>query len=178
MTNLQPGETVQLVMRRHWFVLVHTFAYIAFLVVSALAVFLARNSISALIPVELTEILVIIYISVFSLFIYADWIANELDFFIFTNKRIIGIEQVSFLNREVSECSLDRVQEVNAFAKGLLANLFNFGTVTIHTASEQSEFEMHTIAAPLEQARHIQNIVQENKTTLAASAKGADTHSL
>jgi hypothetical protein len=41
---------------------------------------------------------------------------------------------VSFLNREVSECALNDVQEVNSKTKGLLANLLNYGSLTIQTA--------------------------------------------
>jgi uncharacterized membrane protein YdbT with pleckstrin-like domain len=92
-----------------------------------------------------------------------DWISNELDFFVFTNERIIGIEQVAFLNRVISECAMDRVQEVNAYSKGLLANIFNYGTVDIRTASEDSRFEMHVVPEPVENARLILNVVQEFK---------------
>ena len=162
--DLQPGEKIEIIMRRHWFTLVHTIAYIVFLLSSAFWVFLFRNSLESIgISGTAVSLLLIFYMAVFSLFIFIDWLSNELDFFIFTNKRLIGIEQISFLNRTISECSLDRVQEVNGFSKGLLANIFNFGTVTIHTASEKSEFEMLMIENPLESARKILNIVQANK---------------
>jgi hypothetical protein len=38
----------------------------------------------------------------------------ELDLFIITNKRIISLEQISFLDRHFSECFFEKVQEVNA----------------------------------------------------------------
>jgi len=38
----------------------------------------------------------------------------ELDLYIITNKRIIGLEEVAFLDRHISECALEKVQEVNA----------------------------------------------------------------
>jgi hypothetical protein len=37
--------------------------------------------------------------------------------YVITNKRIIGIDQISFLNRTVSECGLADVQEVNSKTK-------------------------------------------------------------
>jgi hypothetical protein len=52
-----------------------------------------------------------------SLFLYIEWLNNELDMYVVTNKRIIGIDQVSFLNRTISECSLADVQEVNSKTK-------------------------------------------------------------
>lgn len=161
--NLRPGEEVQMVMKRHWIVLVHTFVYLAILVKVPLILFIFRNSISSVIPLGYLTVFTAIFLMVFALFIYVDWLSNELDFFVFTNERIIGVEQISFLNRAISECSLDRVQEVNAFSKGFFANIFNYGTVDIRTASEDSRFEMHVIPFPVERAREILNIVQEFK---------------
>ena len=162
--NLRPGEEVQMVMKRHWIVLVRTFVYLAVLVKIPLFLFLFRSDIASLIPLSYVTVFTVIFLAIFVLFIYVDWLSNELDFFVFTNERIIGVDQISFLNRASSECSMDRVQEVNAFSKGLLANIFNFGTVDIRTASEDSRFEMHVIPAPVERAREILNIVQEFKT--------------
>ncbi|MDQ1343712.1 MAG: hypothetical protein QG650_432 [Patescibacteria group bacterium] len=162
--NLRPGEEVQMVMKRHWIVLVRTFVYLAVLIKIPLFLFLFRGDIASLIPLSYVTVFTVIFLAVFALFIYVDWLSNELDFFVFTNERIIGVDQISFLNRAISECSMDRVQEVNAFSKGLLANIFNFGTVDIRTASEDSRFEMHVIPAPVERAREILNIVQEFKT--------------
>lgn len=109
--------------------------------------------------------MLITFVMFFTLFIYVYWVDNELDFYIVTNERIIGIEQLSFLNRTVRECSLEQVQEVNGFARGLIENLLNFGRVTIRTASDISEFNMELAPDPLENARIILNIIQEYKGT-------------
>lgn len=92
-----------------------------------------------------------------------NWLNNELDLFIITDKRIRGIEQLGFLNRTISECSLEEIEEVNAQTKGLLANLLNFGTVTMHTASEKSDFTMEFAPDPLANASAILNVIQDNK---------------
>jgi hypothetical protein len=63
---------------------------------------------------EFLNILLIFYISIFLLYIYILWMSYELDLFIITNKRIIFLEQVSFLDRHFSECFFEKVQEVNA----------------------------------------------------------------
>ena len=55
-----------------------------------------------------------------------NWINDELDLFIITDSRIISIDQISALSRSVSECSLDRVQEVNAHTAGILQTIFGF----------------------------------------------------
>ena len=172
--NLRPGEEVKMVMKRHWIVLVRTFVYLALLVKIPLILFVFRDGISSVMPTGYLTLFTVVFMMVFALFIYVDWLSNELDFFVFTNERIIGVEQLSFLNRAISECSMDRVQEVNAFSKGLFANLFNYGTVDIRTASEDSRFEMHVIPEPVEQARTILNIVQEYKNAHQGAASGTN----
>jgi len=124
-----------------------------------------HTELSILLPSTLLTLLLLTFIMFFTLFIYVYWVDNELDFYIITNERIIAIEQLSFLNRTVRECSLEQVQEVNGFARGLLENILNFWCVTIRTASDISEFNMQIAPEPLENARIILNIIQEYKGT-------------
>ena len=159
--NLRAGEAPRLVLRRHWIVFIYVFLYIFFLIFSSFALLFFFNSISLVISGSIIYLILVIYVSIFSIFIYTNWMNNELDLFIITNKRIIWIEQLSFLNRTVSECSLEDVQEVNGFTKWLLANLLNFWVITIHTASEKSEFTMEIVPDPLENSRNILNIIEE-----------------
>jgi uncharacterized membrane protein YdbT with pleckstrin-like domain len=94
-------------------------------------------------------------------FILLDWMNDELDLFIITDTRIIGIDQVSALTRSVSECSLDRVQEVNAQTSGILETIFGFGDVHIRTASETSNMVIRYAPDPIENARRINNVISE-----------------
>lgn len=79
--------------------------------------------------------------------------------YVVTNNRIIGIEQISFLNRVVSECNLGQVQEVNSSTKWLFSNLFNYGTLSIQTAGKWSNFIMEFCPDVLENARKVLNVV-------------------
>lgn len=47
-------------------------------------------------------------------YIFINWVNDELDILILTNKRIIALEQIKFLDRKLSQASIDQVQEVNA----------------------------------------------------------------
>lgn len=79
--------------------------------------------------------------------------------FVITNNRIVWVEQKSFLNRAVTECNLGQVQEVNSITKGLFANIFNYGTISIQTAGNMTNLEMTFAPLPLIQSRKILNIV-------------------
>lgn len=160
--NLLPDEKVTLVMQRHWIALVYIFWYLLFLIISLIFMISFWTSFPIIWP--MINIILVIYTSVFLLFIYINWMRYELDLYIITTKRIIWLEEVSFLNRHVSECMLEKVQEVNWKTTGLLSNLLNYWEVTIHTASEVSDFRMELMPDALENARIISNHLNENKT--------------
>lgn len=162
--NMQQWEQVKLVLQRHWFALVYTFWYFIFLVASVIVVVSFSSSIT-FVSANLINLMLVIYISVFLLFIYINWMRYELDVFIITNKRVIWLEEVAFLNRHVSECLIDKIQEVNVQTTWLFSNLLNFWRVTLHTASETSDFVMEILPDAIDNARRISNVINESKQT-------------
>lgn len=160
--NLQPWEEVKIVLQRHWFALIWVFWYFVFLVISVILMVYFGSSIPFI--WSIINIILVAYISVFLLFIYINWMRYELDLYVITTKRIIWLEEVSFLNRHLSECALERVQEVNAKTTWFFSNMLNFGEVTIHTASETSDFNMVFMPDAFENARSISNLIAEYKT--------------
>ncbi|EKD29337.1 MAG: hypothetical protein ACD_78C00441G0009 [uncultured bacterium (gcode 4)] len=161
--TFRPNEELKLVLKRHWIVYLYLGFYAFFLVLSSVLLLTYYSSVFPSDTSSFFPIFLIVYWSVYLLFLYITWANNELDLFIITDQRIRGIEQISFLNRTISECSLDDVKEVNAQTKGLLENLLNFGTVSMHTASENSNFTMHFAPSPIDNASIIRNVIQENK---------------
>jgi len=43
---------------------------------------------------------------ILSIILYIEWLNHELDMYVVTNNRVIGLEQIAFLNRAVTECNL------------------------------------------------------------------------
>ncbi len=76
------------------------------------------------------------------------WTNYYLDAWIVTDRRVIDIEQHGLFNRSVSECHLDRVQDVTAEVKGFLPTFLRYGDVTIQTAGEQNRFVMRNVPDP------------------------------
>lgn len=81
--------------------------------------------------------------------------------YVVTNNRIIGIDQISFLNRTISECNLGQVQEVNSKTSGFLANILNYGTLSVQTAWNLTTLKMDYCPDSIQQARKVLNIVDE-----------------
>ncbi|MDC0506169.1 PH domain-containing protein [Candidatus Gracilibacteria bacterium] len=151
--NLRPGEKVEMVVRRHWII----FAFIGFYFSLGLVLTAMTFSFGGwgFIPM----ISMILFWMIYLLFLYIDWINHELDLFVVTNNRIIGVEQISFLNRTVSEANLGQIQEVNSKTKGILANLLNFGTLGVQTAGSTQTMTMAYVPKCMSCQRKMLNIV-------------------
>jgi hypothetical protein len=155
MDHLRDGEEIQVVLRRHWIV----YIILVFYFILALAF---SGILWGFFGLEAwVNLLLCIFWMVFFLFIYVEWLNHELDTFVVTSLRVIGIEQLSFLNRVVSECNLRQVQEVNSSTKGFFANVFNYGTITVQTAGSSTNFVMHFCPDPLDNARKMLNTVEK-----------------
>ncbi len=170
---LRPNERVMMTLHRHWIILVVHFSYIFTLVITSGFLLTYGSSIMLLTGGALYWGGLSLFWIVFLTFILLNWINDELDLFIVTDSRIIGIDQISALSRNVTECSLDRVQEVNAHTSGVLQTLFGFGDVHIHTASEASNMVIHYAPDPVENARRINNIINEFRNTHPPVPKSA-----
>jgi uncharacterized membrane protein YdbT with pleckstrin-like domain len=162
---LRENEKVIMTLHRHWIILVFHFLYFIVLFFSSWAVLAYQGIIVDIIGSALYWGGLSLYWIVFLTFILLDWINDELDLFIITDSRVIGIEQISALSRSVTECSLDRVQEVNAHTAGIFQTLFGFGDVHIHTASETSNMIVSYAPDPIENCRRINNVIQEYRNT-------------
>lgn len=71
-----------------------------------------------------------------------------LDAWIITDKRIVDIVQSGLFKREVSECRLDRIQDVTTRVEGLMPTIFDFGDVHIQTAGKEKEFVFRQVPDP------------------------------
>lgn len=158
--NLHKWEKVVMVIRRHWI----AFFFLAVYFFSALiltAIIFAMFGMSSY-----SLVWMLVFWMFYSMFLYVNWINYELDLFIFTNNRVICVEQVSFLNRAVGETTLDKIQEVGIETKWLLANIFDFGTLSIMTAGATPSFDMTFSPKPLKNSRSINNLVDRYRDAL------------
>lgn len=96
-----------------------------------------------------------------------------LDQWIITTHRIIRIEQIGFWDREVSSLHMNRVQDVMTDVRGLFAELFGYGTISVETAGDDAaRFRMNGIR----NARALRDLImkevterQENITRISSS---------
>lgn len=138
MLTLAANETVLLTMRRHWIVFVGpTSIFLGLLL--APPVLLAAAWVW--LPVPATPVIrpilnfcLALYLAGLLTASFIRWLNYYLDVWIITTERIIDIEQRSLFHREISEISLDRVQNVTVQIPGFLATTMHFGNIQIETA--------------------------------------------
>lgn len=151
--NLKEWEKLEIVVRRHRIIYVFLSFYLIIWIIITIVV-----SMILWLSLFFTMFMIVFWMF-FSMFLYIEWLNHELDLFLVTNNRIIWVEQISFLNRTVSECNLWQVQEVNSKTSWLFANLFNYGTLLIQTAWNNTTLKMDFAPDSMQEARKILNVV-------------------
>lgn len=87
------------------------------------------------------------YLSIY-LFFYGQFIDYYLDLWIVTNDRIIDMEQHGLFRRTTTELDLFRIQDVSANIAGVFGTLFNYGDVTVKTASSNLNIVFRNVPNP------------------------------
>ena len=65
-----------------------------------------------------------------------------------TSERVIDVDFINLLYREVTEAELEKIQEPTFDIGGALQSFFNYGDVQIQTAAEISRIEFHNVPNP------------------------------
>jgi len=69
---------------------------------------------------------------------------------VITNRRIIDFDQHGLFVRQLSEAPFVNVQDITLSQKGLLALMFNYGTIKVQTAGTSGTLEFPYIRRPRE----------------------------
>lgn len=116
--SLESNEELYMVVRKHWIILVQIFFFILMLGILCIGVYFVIDFSGISI---IFNVLTIIGVSMVGLqYIFVHWVNNELDLLIITSRRIVSYDQVNFLDRKMSQTTIDLVQEVNSSTSGLL----------------------------------------------------------
>lgn len=79
-----------------------------------------------------------------------------------TTHKIAQVLYRNIFSRKISQLSIGDVQDVTTLQKGVLDRIFNYGTLIIETAGEQSNYTFTFTPSPYEATREIVNAHEEN----------------
>jgi hypothetical protein len=147
-----PGEEVILLLRAHG---ITNVAWVVATVLLALLGFVAFLS-SFWIPAELNlpfdsldyALFLIIWWLLLSGFALQRYLAWYFNVNMVTNQKIVDVDFLHLFYKQISETSLENVQDITHRTVGFLQNHFDYGDVIIQTAGEMQNFEFHGIPDP------------------------------
>lgn len=158
-----------LVVREHWFLL--TVKIVTVLILMAIP--LIVRILMAVLGFELTSdtinsllsVAVQLYYLGLLLALFIIWVLYYLNVHVVTDQRIVDIDQVGLLFREVSELNIETIEDVTSQNVGIFGNFLNYGTVFIQTAGAAQRFEFNNVPYPGEIASLILKLYEEHSNS-------------
>lgn len=148
----QPNEIIKLVVREHWFLLFLKILVIVILMILPLGLRLLLNSINISFESETITILSTVGIQLYYLglllALFIIFILYYLNVHIVSDQRVVDIDQVGLLFRQVSELNIETVEDVTGQTQGLFGNFLDYGTVYVQTAGATERFEFNNVPNP------------------------------
>ncbi|RJQ27433.1 hypothetical protein C4577_01215 [Candidatus Parcubacteria bacterium] len=143
-------EEIILLVRRHFATNIPWIAAIIFLVIIPIILAPFLTIIFPFINISIltkTSIFIFYYLIIFGYFLinFSSWYFH---IGILTNKRIIDIDIINTLHRNVAQTKLDLIEDVSYTQIGGLRSILGYGDVLIQTAGELKNFEFDRVPDP------------------------------
>jgi hypothetical protein len=144
--DLQDGESVVMVLRRHpvYLALKLVAVLLIILVPVGLLLWLGIGGLTGQILWGIAALWAVFWL----VRAYFIWYRHQNDLWIVTNQRLIDSYKRNWFHSQVASADLVNVQDISVARSGLLATIFNFGDVRCQTAGEVSAFVLSDIPHP------------------------------
>ena len=83
--------------------------------------------------------------------------------FIITDERVIDVDFLSMLFKDVSTAKIDDIQDISSKTSGFLASVIDYGTVYIQTAGESPEIQFENVPHPARVAALLNELLLEEE---------------
>ncbi len=114
-------------------------------------------------PTNLPFILVLFWYIFTIGFIFESYINWYFNLFIITNKKIVDMDFMGLLYKNISEAPLENIEDVTSNINGALGTVFDIGNVFVQTAAEKTEFDFNNIDNPSKIRDIISDLVLETR---------------
>ena len=145
-----PGETIILLLRKHW--LTNAFWLFISLVLISIPLFFYPLLATVVLPSFVTPSLVVFIFLIWYLIAFSYMLVNFLLWYftvsIVTNERIIDIDYTNILYKNFSETRISKLEDVTEKSGGFVKSFFDYGDVYVQTAAKEAEFEFIEVPHP------------------------------
>ncbi len=104
------------------------------------------------------------------------WLDFYFDIHIVTDRRVVDVNQNRLFNRNVSELSLEDIEDVSVNLVGVFQTFFNYGNIEIQTAGTRANFNFQDIANPREVASVVSDLADQAKKGIAENFRFPHSH--
>jgi membrane protein YdbS with pleckstrin-like domain len=162
-----PDEQILYVFRRSFitnfdWILVTILLLVTPLVASFIFAFASPET-RAIVSPQLAFILTLFwYLFTFG-FVFQNFINWFFNVYIITSKRVLDLDFIGLLYKNISEAPLTSVEDVTSTVRGTIRVIFNYGTVYVQTAAQQREFQFEDVADPSKVRDIVSDIVTSVK---------------
>jgi membrane protein YdbS with pleckstrin-like domain len=159
--NQEAEEKIILLLRRHW-VTNLPWIFIVFLMM-IIPPFFRDFPFFTFLPFRYQVMAIIIWSLLIIAFAFEKFLNWFFNVNLITDERIIDIDFYSLLYKEVSDCPLDRIQDVTYTMGGVARAVFNYGDVLVQTAAEVTQFEFLAVPQPSRVAAVLRDLMLEEE---------------
>jgi hypothetical protein len=147
--ELQPGEEVILLSRRHWIVLYPWLAFDVLIAVVplALAIWLSTKVDAGAVRLAVLGV-GLLWALVITVRGYFRWYRYHHDVWLITNQRLIDSLRRNWFHHQVASADLVDIEDVSMQRDGFLQTMLNFGDLRVQTAGQQENFVLGNIHNP------------------------------
>lgn len=100
------------------------------------------------------------YLAVFG-FAFVNFISWYFNVYIVTDERIIDVDFLHLLYKQMSSTRIERIQDLTYKLGGLIRTFFDFGDVFIQTAGEEPNFEFEAVPHPEQVVRTLSELTEK-----------------
>lgn len=83
--------------------------------------------------------------------------------FIITDERIIDVDFISMIHKDVSTTKIDKIEDVTALNTGFLSSLVDYGTVIVQTAATKQELHFENVPHPSRVTSLLNDLILEEE---------------
>ena len=139
-------EKVELLLRQHPIV---NIKWMLISVLMVLAPIILVNFLSlSFLPVGFRLVAFLIWYLITMAFSLENFLSWYFNVYIITDERVIDIDFLNLIYKEVSDANIDKIQDITYKMGGVARTMFNYGDVFIQTAGEIPNFEFAAVPKP------------------------------
>lgn len=114
-----------------------------------------------LIELQASLLIVCVYYLLWLDIAFIEWVKFYYDFIVVTESQLIYVNQRGIFDRAIYQCHLSQIEESTGHIKGVLPNLFSYGSVEMQTAGPQENIMINNIPNPFEISERVMKLHDE-----------------